>query len=135
MMGEAVGDAVGGILAHGGPVALLLAVVWAGKYAIEGFVSWRRSRRQDGGAVMTDAATTNAMLLDALRVERSDNRSKDQRIDELEREVDDLRDQLWQQRREYEHEVAELRSKIQDVTLQLEALQTRIRAGLDEPTR
>lgn len=122
------------VLLKGGPVALILAGSFALKYIVEGVMAWQRSSREGGPkptvAQPTDAATTNAMLLDSLRQERAEGARKDARIDELTEENDDLRAQIFTQQRTYEHEISQLRSKLQDISLQLEALQQRIAAGL-----
>lgn len=125
------------VLLKGGPVALILAGAVALKYIAEGLLAWRRSTREGGPtphvASPTDAATTNAMLLDSLRQERAESARKDSRIDELTAENDELHTQIYDQRRTYEHEISQLRSKLQDISLQLEALQQRIAAGLPVP--
>lgn len=124
-----------GLLANGGVPALIAGLLLGLKYGVEWWRSRRHAKRgggaESGPTPLADAATTNALLLESLRSERAENRRKDARIDELEAEVADLREQLFTQAREYEAELSDLRSKVQEVTLQLEALQARIGATLN----
>jgi uncharacterized protein YlxW (UPF0749 family) len=126
-------NTVSDVLLKGGPVALIIACALAFKYGIDAVGNWRRVRRGITTSTITDAATTNAMLLETLRGERADSRAKDAQIDELEHKVDVLRTQIYEQRRQYETEIADLHKKVQEVTIQLEGLQQRIHEGLPRP--
>lgn len=135
--GRAVGSDFSSFVLHGGgPAALVIAFGAALKYGTDAFVEWRNRRRGDDDQAakpspVADAATTNAMLLETLTAERNASQRKDDRIDELEREVETLRDEQFTLKREYETQIGELRSKVQEVTLQLEALQARLTAPIE----
>ena len=113
--------------ALGGASGVALAV----KYLAE---AWR-NRRQHGNPspVMADAATANATLVQslaegrqALLDERAENRAKDERIDKLETTCEQLRQQIVDQRNEYDEQVRALQSKVFEVTRQLDDLRRRL---------
>lgn len=117
---------IDGLLQLGGPFAIFAAVVIAGKYGVDAYNAWRSGRPAKVPA-LSDAATTNALLLSALEVERTQAIRKDKRIDELENELGELRVQMYQQRDDYERELLELRRQLESVTVRLEGLQLRLR--------
>jgi uncharacterized coiled-coil DUF342 family protein len=89
---------------------------------------------------VTDAATVSATLataLDetrkALRDEREDNRSKDARIDQLEARCEELRQQIIDQRSEYDEQIRALQAKVFEVTNQLDSLRQRLEADFPQP--
>ena len=123
---------------HGGEfAAALIGLGLFIKYGSQGLAKLRRPRAQrvdlDAQRPPVDAAKTTATLLRALEQERAENRRLHKRINELDVEVDGLRDQIFDQRREYEQEISELRDQLgaasrqlAAVTDQLDALQARI---------
>lgn len=127
-------DAVLSWLAPGGTGALLAAAaVLALKFGSEEARSRRRGVREDRAQTLTDRDALLKRYRDALDDADRDNERKDQRIDQLEAEVDTLREQIFAQRREYEAELQELRSKLGDVTRQLDGLQQRLRTDFQLP--
>lgn len=123
-------------LGRGGYIAAIVAVAVALRYGSQAWRTWRRSGRDGQEVTMSDAATTNTMLLATLRDERAESRAKDQRIDQLEAEIGELRRQMFAQQREYETEISDLRDRLaetsrqmQGMTRQLDELQARIHQG------
>lgn len=114
------------LLQLGGPFALIGAIVIAAKYGVDAMNAWRAGRPTKVPQI-SDAATTNALLLSALKSERKNGEEKDRRISELETNVDSLRKMLYDQSDNYERELLDLRRQLEYVTVRLENMQARIR--------
>lgn len=129
-------DELQAFLGRGGYIAAIVAVAVALRYGAQAWRTWRRSGRDGREVTMSDAATTNALLLATLRDERAESRAKDDRIDQLEAEIGELRRQMFAQQREYEQEISEQRDRLGEMsrqlaamTQQLDELQDRIHRG------
>lgn len=103
------------------------------KYAAQGIRTWGKRRQDEHVEHRTDEVAASAILREALVVERDENEKLRERCHVLEGEKEELRDQLFDQRRVYEAEIEDLKSKIAehiraltDVTAQLEILQRRV---------
>lgn len=106
-------------LTGGGAGTLVLALAY-------GYQQWAASRRDKRKApveatssAVTDAAAANSLLLASLREEREETQRLSAEVAELRTQNAALYQQMRQQRKDYEREVAGLRE-------QLEAIQTRL---------
>jgi hypothetical protein len=125
-------DELAAFLLKGGAVAMVIAIGFAIKYIAEGLAAWRKSsppKPDTTGVAITDAATTNAILLASLKAERSENVTAARRIAELEADKARLVEKNFAQQAEYEAQLGELRRKVLEVTLQLDQLQARLTSG------
>ena len=116
-----------GLLHQSGLAALIVAIGFAIKYGSEGLSAYRSSRRAGTQAAIADSATTQATLMNLLRVERDENARKQSTIDGLESEVEQLRTRIFALREEYEAKLGELRKRVQDLTLEIDAMQRLLR--------
>jgi len=121
-----------GVLTGGGIAGIIVAVVAVGRLTLD----WLR-QRSDGPvkhttAAVADAEATNAMLLSSLREEREETARLSVRIEDLETQNGQLYQQIRDQRRDYEREVADLRNQLRTVSERLEEFQQRLRT--DPPT-
>ena len=99
---------------------------------------WAERRHGHQGATssaVTDAATANTTLRAEsdelrrmLRDEREDNRAKDARIDVLEARCEELRQQIIDQRNEYEKQLRDMQAKVSEVSAQLDTLRRQLEA-------
>lgn len=118
----------------GGAGGAIAAVGFAIKYVADAWKARRDGKREDKTATVADAATTNAMLLAALKEERDENVRKSKRIDTLEREVSNLRTEIVEQRESHEEQIrnarAEAEAQIGELRRRLDELQRQISASL-----
>lgn len=114
------------ILTGGGTAALLIALAYAGRLALD----WLKERRTGTSAVVssavTDAATANSLLLAALQEERIEVQRLSGEVENLRLSNAKLYEQMREQRQEYERELAELRKQLGAVSDRLASLQTRL---------
>lgn len=122
------------ILTTGGVASLIVALGYIGKIGID----WRRGRPAPGAkstAAVSDAQTTNAMLLASLREEREEVQRLSAEVAELRTQNASMYQQMRQVRKDYESEVAGLRKQLASLTAQVEAFQIKLRSDppLPEP--
>lgn len=121
-------------------VIYAMCVALAARWLSAWWTERRKGQTDSASAAVTDAATVSATLataLDetrkALRDEREDNRSKDARIDQLEARCEELRQQIIDQRSEYDEQIRALQAKVFEVTNQLDSLRQRLEADFPQP--
>lgn len=140
-MGSAILPQLAQYAGGGGAIAALGLFV---KYLAQAWQRRHDGKRKDNSSTITDAATTNAMLLAALKEERTDNKAKGERIDDLEDRVRALSAELVEQREthdeqirrarsEAERQIEIMREQIADLTTKLGQLQRQITVDLPSP--
>ena len=108
-----------GLLAGGGITGVVVALAYAVRQLMAARAERASGETDERSTTVKDAATTSALLLDALRDERAEKRQREQRIDELEAEVEKLRGDIFDQRRRYEEQIAKLELQARQLTEQV----------------
>lgn len=133
---------------QGAIVAMIVLALYYGTAAIR---EWRGARRDGQHSKASDSAALIAGYQTALREEREENASLRARQDELEHQVDELRDaqgemrelyearieQLHRERAEqrahYEREITKLRDQVVEVTRRLDTLRQQLHPDEESP--
>lgn len=122
-----VSNTTQGLLTGGGIAGIIVAVGALGRLGLDWFKQRSDTPLRNTSAAVTDAEATNAMLLSALKEERTEVGRLGKRIKDLETQNGELYQQIRDQRRDYEREVAELRDQLRMVSERLEDFQQRLR--------
>ena len=117
---------VGSVLTGGGVAGLMIAAVAVGRLALDWLKERSGEPRAERGAAVSDAATTNAMLLASLKEERESAQQLSAEVAELRAQNAALYQAMREQRRDYEREVGELRKQLTALTKQVDAFQQRL---------
>lgn len=120
------------VLTGGGLAGLIIAVGYAGKQAVDFYREHNASAGSPSQEV-TDAVATNAMLVTALKEERTEVQRLSDRVNDLEQQNIGLYDKMRIQREHYEAELQELRGQLKHVSDRLQEMQERLRNEMPPP--
>lgn len=116
----------------GAPVGLTVCVILALHYGYQALRARKADRREDRQVIVADSATVQATQSKMIDQLQQQNTAHLARIDELEDEVDDLRNRLYRQQDEYEQKLAELRGQVADLMERIDGLQRSLRQSAAE---
>ena len=130
---DSTSAATSGLLTGSGIAGLLLGLAYLGRLGLDWLKQRKDGPRVTTTAAVTDAEATNAILLSSLREEREEVQRLSHEVAELRTQNGHLYQQMREQRKDYEREVASLRTHLREVSDQLDALQQRLRTDPPPP--
>ena len=125
---DSTSAATSGLLTGSGIAGLLLGLAYLARVVLDWLKQRGEGPRVKTTAAVTDAEATNAILLSSLREEREEVQRLSHEVAELRTQNGHLYQQMREQRKDYEREVASLRTHLREVSDQLDALQHRLQA-------
>lgn len=115
------------MLSKGGPTAIAVAIFVCVRWLFDARTASRKGASEEASSSTNDLATANALLMSSLKSEREEVSKLRVENDGLRKERDDLTDELFDTRRDYEAQLEVIRRQLAGMTLKVDALQAALK--------